>query len=123
MLFWRKKRIFRRFTEAEPINGYSSSDYDDVVILADVQTVSKKNSTEEDGDDSLQKVKAFTDEEIRTADVEKGILADNLWFQGKWFECQSSVLSENTILKHYTSEFVQCLNQNEPPDEEGLLCN
>lgn len=93
----------------------------DMVILADVQTLSRRTMTGPDGDYAVQEVKMFSDFEINVADQSLGTMGDRLWFQGKWFECRSSRLSENTFLKHWTSTFVQCLNQEAPPDVEELM--
>lgn len=118
---WRKKRIIRRYGPPEAEGGYESSTCEDIVILADVQTTEKRTNTGEDGDDTLQKLKVFSEAEIKTADDSTGRKADLLWFQGKWYECRSSILSDNTMLKHWTSMFTQCANQPDAPDEEGLL--
>ena len=97
-------------------DGYAIPEsYNDIIILMDVQTTKKGHVTDESGDYTLQRLKAFSDDEVMTASEAEKQRADCLWFQGKWFECVSSILSENTVLKHYTSEWIQCLNQEEPP--------
>lgn len=119
---WRKPRIVRRYEASEAKGGYAMpGGATDIVIKMDVQTLKKSHTTSDDGDYTLQRVKAFSDDQVFTADQLTQKRADCLWFQGKWFECVSCILSENTVLKHYTSEFVQCLTQEEPPDEEVLL--
>ena len=74
-----------------------------------------KVSTSPDGRDAVQMLKVFCDFEILVENESKQQKADRVWFQGKWFECQSSRLSENTPLRHYTATFVQCLDNDEPP--------
>ena len=114
---WRKKHIIRRFNGCiEVRDGYAIPEsYNDMIMLMDVQTTKKGHITDENGDYTLQRLKSFSDDEVMTASEAEKRRADCLWFQGKWFECLSSILSENTVLRHYTSEWIQCLNQEEPP--------
>lgn len=114
---WMRKHTFRRFADPVSKGGYSLSGHKDISIPADVQTISKALKTDTDGDYPLQRLKVFSNDEILTADEKTGRKADLLWFQGKWFECRSSRLSENTMLRHYTCEFIQCLDQPDPPGE------
>lgn len=116
---WRKEHIIRRYSGCMEVqDGYAIPEsYNDMIILMDVQTTKKGHTTDESGDYTLQHLKAFSDDEVMTASEVGKQRADCLWYQGKWFECVSSVLSENTILRHYTSEWTQCLNQEDPPDE------
>lgn len=118
---WKRQRILRQFKEPVYSNGIQTYDYDDVVIMADVQTTDRSTTTGPDGDRSVQSLKVFCDFRVNVADQQSGMPGDMIWFQGKWFECRSSRLSENTFLSHWTSTFVQCLNQPEPPNEEVLL--
>ena len=114
---WRKKHTIRRFNGCMEVqDGYAIPEsYNDIIILMDVQTTKKGHVTDESGDYTLQRLKAFSDDEVMTASEAEKRRADCLWFQGKWFECVSSILSENTVLKHYTSEWIQCLTQEEQP--------
>lgn len=121
LALWKRKHILRRLVEPESSGGYVTEMTKDMVIKADVQTLSRRTTMGADGDYSVQEVKMFSDFEINVADQALGTMGDRLWFQGKWFECRSSRLSENTFLKHWTSTFVQCLNQEAPPDVEGLM--
>lgn len=79
----------------------------------DIQTLENKVDTTHDGRDSVQRLKVFCDLEILVEDQDKQQKADRVFFQGKWFECQTSRLSENTPLRHYTATFVQCLDKKE----------
>lgn len=115
---WKKKRLIRRYSLPTNVDGYQVPLSEDFYISADVQTTGNTSSTGEDGDISTQSLKVFTDTELKVADGMTGTFGDRLWFQGKWFECRSSRLSENTFLKHWTSTFVQCTNQEDPPCEE-----
>jgi hypothetical protein len=114
---WKKKRLIRRYSEPKAMNGYMvPASHVDMYIMADVQTTDKSVSTGSDGDISLQKIKVFTETELKVAD-QNGNPGDRIWFQEKWFECRSSKLSENTFLKHWTSTFVECTNADDPPEE------
>ena len=114
---WKRKHHLRRFKEPEIRGGHVFEKYEDIYFKADVQTTGRTTSTGLDGDFARQDLKVFSDLEMRVADAQTGVRADMLWHQGKWFECRSSRLSENTFLKHWTSTFVQCVNQPDPPKE------
>lgn len=79
----------------------------------DIQTIENKVDTTHDGRDSVKRLKVFCDLEILAEDKDKQQKADRVFFQGKWFECQTSRLSENTPLRHYTATFVQCLDDED----------
>lgn len=111
MNFFRKPYILRRYTEPKIIRGYSSIPYRELTLPMDVQTMEDAVVTDEDGSRSVQRLKVFCDDEILVEDVFRRQKADRLRFQGKWFECRSSRLSENTPLRHYTATFVECLDQ------------
>lgn len=93
--------------------------YEDLTLPMDIQTLEDTIKTEEDGRKSIQKLKVFCDYEILAEDEHKKQKADRVWFQGKWFECLSSRLSENTPLRHWTATFVQCLDAEDGPKQEG----
>lgn len=112
---WKKKRLIRRCTGTAEVDGYNVPAFEDLYMLADVQTMDNSVSTGLNGDIGLQKIKVFTDCEMKVAS-EDGTLGDRIWFQEKWFECRSSRLSENTFLKHWTSTFVECTNAGDPPE-------
>lgn len=117
---WMKEHTVRRFAEPLVSGGYNFTKHTDITISADVQTSQSSQKTDEDGDCSLQQLKAFSNDEFLTADEKTGRKADLLWFQDKWFECRASRLSDNTMLGHWTSEFIQCLDQPDAPvNEEG----
>lgn len=119
MRFFKKPRLIRRYSQPTNVQGYMVTPYEDMTILADVQTTEQTARTGADGTDSVQRLKVFCDEEILTENEHTQQKADRLWFQGKWFDCQSSRLSENTPLRHWTATFVECLDQDPPPDEAG----
>lgn len=119
MNFFRKPYSFRRYSEPQIIRGYHSIPYEDLTLPADVQTMENVVITTPDGSESVQRLKVFCDEEILVENTARKQKADRLWFQGKWFECRSSRLSENTPLRHYTATFVECLDQEAGPGGNG----
>ncbi len=120
MRFLKRKHLIRRYSPQTYTDGYASVPYEDSIFLMDVQTMEDIVETTPDGTVSRQRVKTFCDSPILVEDQEKERKADRLWFQEKWFECRSSRLSENTPLRHYTSTFVQCLDQDPPPEDGGV---
>lgn len=119
MNFFRKPYTFRRYSEPQIIRGYHSIPYEDLTLPADVQTMENVVITTPDGSESVQRLKVFCDDEILVENTVRKQKADRLWFQGKWFECRSSRLSENTPLRHYTATFVECLDQESGPEESN----
>lgn len=109
MLFY-KEYVLRRFQPSVYVKGHSLSSYDDKPLHADIQTLQNTSTTSESGAEAKQRIKVFSKEQIQIADKKKGIRADWVYFQGKWFEAVSCRLSENTLLKHYTSEFEEILD-------------
>lgn len=120
MNFLKKPYLFKRHGEPSIIRGYSSTSFKIFALPADVQTIEDKVFIAPDGSRSVQKLKVFCDYRILEEDHQQGQKADHLWFQGKWFTCTSSRLSENTPLRHWTAVFVECLEQAEKPGEEGF---
>lgn len=113
MLFY-KQYVLRRFEPSVYSVGHSTSKYTDKALPADVQTLQNIATTGEGGAYSKQRLKVFSKEKIQIADKTNGVRADWLYFQEKWFEAVSCRLSENTMLKHYTSEFEEILNGEIP---------
>lgn len=115
MQFFKKPRTIRRYSEPKNVKGYISIPYTEITLPMDIQTLENVDITTQDGTTSVQKLKAFCDEPILTESANNQQKADRVWFQGKWFDCTSCRLSENTPLKHYTATFIECLNQENPP--------
>lgn len=116
MNFLKRPYHLRRYLKPEIIRGYSSIPYEDLTLPMDVQTLSDEVITTPDGSKSVQRLKVFCDQQIFTEDEHNQQKADRVWFQGKWFTCRSSRLSENTPLRHWTAEFVECLDAEPGPD-------
>ncbi|MCI8627730.1 MAG: hypothetical protein HFI40_15910 [Lachnospiraceae bacterium] len=117
MVFFKRPYLVRRYQQSCFVRGYPSKAYEDIKLLLDVQTLENEVVTTPDGSRSVKRLEVYCDEELRVADVGKQQEADRIWFQGKWFTCQSSFLSDNTLLRHWLSEFVECLDQDDAPKE------
>ena len=118
LLLWKRNYILRRFKDAQAGGGIITEDFDDIVVSVDIQTTDRSSTTSETGDHTMQRIKVFTRDEkfeIKPADEANGTKGDWIWFQGKWFECQSSRLSDNTFLRHWTCTFVECYTQAPAP--------
>ncbi len=119
MNFFKRPYIVRRYLQPKNVRGYISIPYTDMTLPMDIQTMEDAVITAEDGARSVQQLKVFCDNELLVEDKEKQQKADRVWFQGKWFDCQSSRLSENTPLRHWTATFVQCLDHDRAPGAAG----
>lgn len=118
MNFFKKPYSLRRYSEPVFVGGYSSIPYEDKTLPIDVQTLEDVVITTPDGANSVQRLKVFCDFPILVENTEKKQKADRIYFQGKWFECKSSRLSNNTPLKHYTATFVELLDNEPEPEQE-----
>lgn len=116
MVFFARPQTIRRYSEPVIVRGYPTFPYSDLVFQMDVQTTDNVNATTPDGTISRQRLKVFCDDEICVENQAKQQKADRLFFKGKWFECVSCRLSENTMLRHYLATFVECLDQEEVPE-------
>lgn len=117
MNFLKRNYTLRRYSEPFYDHGYSSIPYTDQTLPMDIQTLQDIVETTSEGRKSIQRLKVFCDYEIYVENERTHQKADRVWFQGKWFECQSSRLSENTPLRHWTAEFIQCLDAEDGPSE------
>ena len=102
MPFFGSSYTLRRYGEDKIIDGYPTAGYEDIQVILDVQTLS---------DDEVIEAGGIRDECVRS---------DQLLYDGRWFECMSSRLSRNTILKHWTSTFklIPVSENKEPSNSE-----
>jgi len=110
---WKKNYVVRRFGALTNVGGYMATTHTDSMALLDIQTMSNTQKTDSDGDVSVQRIKAFGDLDLKPS--RQSSKGDLVWFQGKWFECIASRKSENTLIAHWTYEFIECANQDSPP--------
>lgn len=113
-MFYRKY-IIRRFEPTVYVKGHPTSTFLETEFHADVQTLEDISETDANGTRTKKRIKVFSKEPVHIADQKLGIRADWIWFQDTWMEARSCRLSEHTLLKHYTSEFVE-IPEAEIPD-------
>lgn len=118
MPFFASNYTLRRYGEDKIVNGYPTAGYEDMTVSLDVQTLSDDEVIEAGGSRDKMMLKSFGDFPIRTSKQEEGVRSDQLLYEGRWFECMSSRLSRNTILKHWTSTFELIPVSNNPDTEE-----
>lgn len=116
MMFYRPYRI-RRFGATKFVRGHSTSSMEEYMFPMDVQTSDNTSSTDESGTRTVQHLKSFSKEKMIPADQKKNIQGDLLYFQDKWFRCDSCKLSDNTMLRHYTSTWTE-VPESVPDDDE-----
>lgn len=123
MPFFGEYYTLRRFEKEKIVNGYASMGYKDTTVFLDVQTLSDDEMVEEGGSRDKWVLKTFGDFPIRCSKQEEGVKSDQLFYEGRWFECSSSRCSRNTILNHWTSTFVliPANTEPEPISQEGFL--
>ncbi|TZE83539.1 hypothetical protein [Calorimonas adulescens] len=126
MNIWKKQYTMRRY-QAQKVGrkGYVTTGYEDIPVMLNVQPLSNDElEVIPEGSRSVKRIKCFGDFPFATANQKTGVQADRLFFEGKWYECEMSVLWDHTPLKHYRSQFVQVSeaepdNAVEPPSQDG----
>ena len=123
MPFFAANYTLRRYEKDLIVNGYPTAGYKDSTVSLDVQEMSDQEVIEAGGSRDRMMLKAFGDFPIRTSKQEDGVRSDQLLYEGRWFECMSSRLSRNTVLKHWTSTFELIPNSTNQetanPETEG----
>jgi hypothetical protein len=116
MPFFGKNYTLRRFGESQVVNGYQTAGHTDQTVFLDVQTISDDEVKEDTGSRDSMMLKTFGDFPIRCTKQEDGVQPDRLFYDGRWYECTASRLSQNTFIKHWTSTFA--LLPEEPVEDE-----
>ena len=115
---WKKRRILRRYGDTTYVDGYNVYSHTDYAIMVDVQEQADPQQNRENGKEAFRRLTTYGDSKIKTS--KDNVLADWLWYKDRWYECIDSVLTENTWLRHYTSQFIECGTQDAPPDESEV---
>jgi hypothetical protein len=110
----------RRYGEDAVVNGYPTATYKDISVFLDVQVMSADEIIEAGGSGDKTMLKTFGDFPISCSKQEEGVRSDQLLYEGRWYECMSSRLSKNTIIKHWTSTFELIpVSTNAEPEDTG----
>ena len=121
---FQKPYTVRQYAPQTVENGYAASPYTDAVMKLDVQPLSSDDLLAlPDGDRTVKRIKSFGGAKLTAADEFEGRPGDRLFYNGRWYECTSSVMWDHTILRHYRSDFI-ILPQREqmadpPPPDPG----
>ena len=123
MNIFKKKYTLRKFSEQRTAKGFAvKASYTDQVVLLNVQPmVATEMKTLPEGDRSSKGIKSYGDFKVQTADVERGLRADRLFYAGEWYECVSSSFFEHTPLSHWKSLYIRVSdagNQDGEPNRE-----
>lgn len=108
MKLWRRQYTLRTFGTQKTRKGYvSMKEHIDNPVMLDVQpdTGTQLQVTAE-GARKTMRIFSYGDFPVKTADQRTGIRADMLFYDGRWYECESSVYHSNTPLAHYKSTFL-----------------
>lgn len=108
MNIWKKQYTMRSYTRQKAKRGYVSKSYSDRIVSLDIQPLSASPTTVgAEGSRTPEKIVAYGESIIRTADAKSGTLADRVFYNGEWYECESSEFYGNTPLAHFVSNFVK----------------
>jgi hypothetical protein len=120
MPFFGDNYTLRRYGEDAVVNGYPTATYKDISVFLDVQVMSADEIIEAGGSGDKTMLKTFGDFPISCSKQEEGVRSDQLLYEGRWYECMSSRLSKNTIIKHWTSTFELIpVSTNAEPGDTG----
>lgn len=108
MNLWKKQYTLRSYTRQKAKRGYVSKTYTDRIVSLDIQPLTASTSTVgAEGSRTPEKIVAYGESIIKTSDARNGILADRVFYNGEWYECESSEFYGNTPLAHFVSNFVK----------------
>lgn len=124
---FKKPYTLRTFEKTEIINGRPRTKYSDRTVMLNVQPLTTKELIAlPEGIRREKNIKAFGRTEIRTADEEAGILADRIFYQGRWYECTGSDAWGNTPVGQTEAVFglipaseIKELPLPDPGEQEG----
>ena len=107
-----KENYVENINDMQEIFYYFKSEVLD--LISDDEVIEAGGSRDE------EMLKTFGDFPVRTSKQEDCVRSDQLLYDGRWFECMSSRLSRNTILKHWTSTFklIPVSENKEPSNSE-----
>lgn len=112
---FKKSYTVRKYGQQTIVDGYASAPYDDVTLKLDVQQLSPDDLLAlPDGERTVKRIKSYGGGKLTASDEFEKVRGDMLFYRGQWYECTASFLRENTLLKHYTSQFVLAPHAQQP---------
>jgi hypothetical protein len=114
---FKKPYTIRHYEAQTLINGYASAPYTDTTQRLNVQPLTPDELMAlPEGDRTVKRIKTFGKLRLASADEFEGIPGDRLFYNGRWFECTSSVMWDHTFLAHYRSDFTILPQKEQMPD-------
>lgn len=105
---FRRRFTIRRFGDDEVIDGYTHAGFEEFKTVLNVQPLSADElKALPEGERKTRRLKAYGDDILHTADQTTGRRGDWLLYNGRWYECVSSIYWDHTLLSHCKSEFVE----------------
>lgn len=105
MTFFKRKVKIRRHSDTSVINGYHTAAWSEFYADVNVQESNNNMRPNEEGKSDSMSITTYSDCEFKIADNLNQANADMLEYNSNWYECVSCVFYDNTILKHYTSQW------------------
>lgn len=122
MALWRKPYTLRRYGQSKMVRGYTTSEYTDTVVQLDVQPLSTTElEALPEGERSKKRVTTYGSYAIQIADQATQTKGDRLYYEGSWYEAETSEMWMGTPIGHYCCQFVKVAEteQTNPPMEGG----
>ena len=118
---FKRPHAVRRYGQQSISGGHASAPYSDSVELMNVQPLSSDDlQALPEGDRAVKRVKSFGKARLSAADDSAGTPGDRLFYDGKWYECVSSVGWLHTPLSHWRSEFVLLPHGDQGPPPNAM---
>ena len=113
---FKKPYTVRKYGEQTVVKGYASAPIqEDVILRLDVQQLSPDDLLSlPEGERTVKRIKSYGGGKLTAADETTGVRGDMLFYRDQWYECVSSFLRENTLLRFYTSQFVLIPHKQQP---------
>ena len=120
-----KEYTVRRFEVPQIVKGYVSTQHHDFKASLHIHPVSEDTiNALPEGERLIKRLEGHGSVPLLSADHSKDIKGDLLYYKGNWYECESSVEYDHTILSHWNYKFVILPSDasntldTSPPEEE-----
>lgn len=103
-----KPYTIRRFNgEQRIINGYITSHYEDFTASLHIHPLSDDTiNALPEGERLIKRLEGHGNIELRSANQDSDQKGDLLYYDGDWYECESSVKYDHTLLSHWNYKFI-----------------